>query len=95
MLKQARTASFQITHQLLLYFHRIQRFIVSAVETVSSNYLRINRSLNSRLPPIQRVPEALYPGVKRSGREADHLPTSRMCGAIPPLQCVFVVLCLV
>jgi hypothetical protein len=27
-------------------------------------------------PPIQWVPEALSPGVKRPGREADHSPTS-------------------
>jgi hypothetical protein len=28
------------------------------------------------LPPIQRVPGALSPGVKRQGREADHSPPS-------------------
>jgi len=27
-------------------------------------------------PPIQWVPWALYPGVKRPGREANHFPTS-------------------
>jgi hypothetical protein len=30
--------------------------------------------LESTQPPIQWVPEALSPGVKRSGREADHSP---------------------
>jgi hypothetical protein len=28
-------------------------------------------------PPIQRVPGALFPGVKRSGRGADHSPPTR------------------
>jgi hypothetical protein len=27
-------------------------------------------------PPIQRLPEAVFPGVKRPGREADHSPPS-------------------
>jgi Zn-dependent protease with chaperone function len=42
-------------------------------------------------PPIQWVPGALTPEVKRPGREADHLvPRLRMLGAIPPLfQYVF------
>jgi hypothetical protein len=30
--------------------------------------------LRSTQPPIQRVPGALSPGVKRSGREVDHSP---------------------
>jgi hypothetical protein len=30
--------------------------------------------LGSTQPPIQWVPGALSPGVKRSGREADHSP---------------------
>jgi hypothetical protein len=30
--------------------------------------------LGSTHPPIQLVPGALYPGVRRSGREADHSP---------------------
>jgi hypothetical protein len=34
-------------------------------------------ALRSTQPPIHRVPEALFPGVKRPGREADHsLPAS-------------------
>jgi hypothetical protein len=32
--------------------------------------------LSSRCPPIQRVPGDLSPGVKRPGREADHIPLS-------------------
>jgi hypothetical protein len=40
-------------------------------------------------PPIQWVPGALSPGVKRPGREADHSPPSsaevKNGGAIPPL----------
>jgi hypothetical protein len=39
-------------------------------------------------PPVQRVPGALSPGVKRSGREADHSPSSaevKNSGAILPL----------
>jgi hypothetical protein len=40
-------------------------------------------------PPIQWVLEALPPGVKQSGREADHSPPSsaevKNGGAIPPL----------
>jgi len=39
-------------------------------------------------PPVQWIPGALSLGVKRPGREADHLhlvPRSRMRGAIPPL----------
>jgi hypothetical protein len=31
-------------------------------------------TLGSTQPPIQWVPEALSPGVKRQGREADHSP---------------------
>jgi hypothetical protein len=34
-------------------------------------------------PPIERVLGAIFPGVKRSGREADHSP--RSSGAIPLL----------
>jgi hypothetical protein len=40
-------------------------------------------------PPIQRVPGALSPGVKRQGREADRSPTTnaevKNGGVIPPL----------
>jgi hypothetical protein len=40
-------------------------------------------------PPIQWVPGALFPGVKRQGREADHSPPSsyevKNGGAIAPL----------
>jgi hypothetical protein len=32
------------------------------------------RVLGSTQPPIQWVPWALFPGVKRPGREADHSP---------------------
>jgi hypothetical protein len=39
-------------------------------------------ALGSTQPPIQWVPGALFPGVKRPGREADH---SRRCGSINPL----------
>jgi hypothetical protein len=39
-------------------------------------------------PPIQWVPGALSPAIKRSGREADHsrplVPRLRMSGAVPP-----------
>jgi len=35
--------------------------------------------------PIQWVPGALFPGVKRPGREANHVvPRTRMCDAMPP-----------
>jgi hypothetical protein len=38
---------------------------------------RADPALGSTQPPIQWVPGALSPGVKRPGREADHtLPTS-------------------
>jgi hypothetical protein len=40
-------------------------------------------------PPMRWVPRALFLGIKRPGREADHSPSSdsevKMCGAIPPL----------
>jgi hypothetical protein len=40
-------------------------------------------------PPTQLVPGTLSPGVKRPGREADHLPPSSVDvkngGAVPPL----------
>jgi hypothetical protein len=46
-------------------------------------------ALGPTQPPVQWVPAALSPGVKRPGREATthlHLmPKSRMCGGIPPL----------
>jgi hypothetical protein len=39
--------------------------------------------------PIQWVPETIFPGVKRPGREADHSPPSgteaKNCGATPLL----------
>jgi hypothetical protein len=39
--------------------------------------MSFRRALGSTQPPIQWVPEALSPGVKRPGREADHsLPAS-------------------
>jgi hypothetical protein len=45
--------------------------------------------LGSTQPPIQWIVEALSPGVKRPGREADHhlqlVPRSRKCGCIHPL----------
>jgi hypothetical protein len=47
-------------------------------------------SLRFTQPPVQWIPGALSLGVKRLGREADHLPQfsarSRMRGAIPPLS---------
>jgi hypothetical protein len=47
-------------------------------------------------PPIQWVPGAFSPGVKRQGREADHSPPSsaevKKDGAIPPLPiCLHVI----
>jgi hypothetical protein len=33
-------------------------------------------ALRSTHPPIQCVPEAIFPGVKRQGHETDHSPTS-------------------
>jgi hypothetical protein len=33
-------------------------------------------ALRPTQPPIQRVPGALFPGIKRPGREADHSPPS-------------------
>jgi hypothetical protein len=33
-------------------------------------------ALRSTQPPIKWVPGALSPGVKRQGREADHLPST-------------------
>jgi hypothetical protein len=35
-------------------------------------------ALGHTQPPIQWVPEALSPGVKRSGRETDHSPPCNM-----------------
>jgi hypothetical protein len=34
------------------------------------------QALRSTQPPLQWVPEALSPGVKRPGREADHSPSA-------------------
>jgi hypothetical protein len=46
-------------------------------------------ALRPTQPPIQFVPEALSPGVKGPGREADHSPPTsaeiKNGGAIPPL----------
>jgi hypothetical protein len=46
------------------------------------------QGLGSYQPPLQWVPGALYPGVKRPGREADHSPPSiakvKNCWAVPP-----------
>jgi len=39
-------------------------------------------ALRPTQPPIQRVPGALFPGIKRPGRKADH---SHPSTAIPPL----------
>jgi hypothetical protein len=41
-------------------------------------------ALGSTQSPIQWVPRVLSLEVKRTGREADQLPRSRMLGAIPP-----------
>jgi hypothetical protein len=47
-------------------------------------------ALGPAQPPIQWVLRALYPGLKRPGREADHSPPCsakvRNTGAIPPLS---------
>jgi hypothetical protein len=45
-------------------------------------------ALGPTQPPVQWVLGALSPGVKRQGRETDHLqlvPRSRKCGSIHPL----------
>jgi hypothetical protein len=47
-------------------------------------------ALGSTQPPIQRVPGALYPRVKRQRREAEHLPQTsaegqKYIGSIHPL----------
>jgi hypothetical protein len=53
---------------------------VSATLTLSNQFIFLTFTLLSRpalgytQPPIQWVPGALSPGVKRSGREADHSP---------------------
>jgi hypothetical protein len=58
-------------------------------------------ALEPTQPPIQWVPGTLSLGVKRPGREVDHLPLSGaevkiMRGALPPLpQYVFMTWCLV
>jgi hypothetical protein len=50
-------------------------------------------SLGLTQPPIQWVPGALSPGVKRPGRESDHSPATnakvKNGGAIPPLLHMF------
>jgi hypothetical protein len=49
-------------------------------------------ALGPTQPPIQWVPGATSPRVKRPGREADHLlivPTSRTRGAKPPPSIIF------
>jgi hypothetical protein len=55
--------------------------------------------LGSTQPPIQWVPGAPSPGVKRPGREADHSPPTsaeaKNGGAIPPLPYVFMAQCLI
>jgi hypothetical protein len=49
--------------------------------------------------PIQWVPGAISPGIKRQGREADRSPPSstqdKNGGAIPPLPHVLMALCLI
>jgi hypothetical protein len=57
-------------------------------------------ALGPTQPPIQWVPGALTPGVKRPGSEADHSPPSstefKMGGTIPPLpQYVLTAWCLI
>jgi hypothetical protein len=46
-------------------------------------------AVESTQPPIQWVPGALFPGVKRLGREADYSPPSsagmKKIGAVSPL----------
>jgi hypothetical protein len=47
------------------------------------------QALGSTQPPIQWVPGALSPAVKRPGRQADHSPPAsaeiKKSGSIPPL----------
>jgi hypothetical protein len=45
-------------------------------------------SLESTQPHIQRVPSVISPGVKRPGREADHLPpyTVQVYDSTPPIR---------
>jgi hypothetical protein len=55
-------------------------------------------ALGPTQPPIQWVPGALSLGVKRRGRETDHLhlvPRKRMRGAIPPIPQHVMAWCLV
>jgi hypothetical protein len=51
-------------------------------------YTAFRQALVPTQPPIQWVPEALSPAVKRLGREAEHLPPAsdevNNGGAIPP-----------
>jgi hypothetical protein len=54
-------------------------------------------ALGPTQPPIQWVQGALSLGVKRPGRQADHspllMPRSRLPGAIPPPQYIFMAWC--
>jgi hypothetical protein len=62
------------------------------VRSPTVQYFSLLRIIQTQ-PPIQCVPEAPFPGLKRQGREADHSPLTiaevKNGGATPPLSHTF------
>jgi len=71
---------------------------MSSENWINAEAKSMNRNSGAHLASYPMVPGALYLGVKRPGREADHSPPSSAEvkeGILPLLQYVFMAWCLV
>jgi hypothetical protein len=68
---------FKIKLKLLKYMYNPFVGVRVPVESrIFSSPRRADRLWGPPQPPIQWAPEAISPGVKRPGREADHSPSA-------------------
>jgi hypothetical protein len=68
---------FLALHYYYYYYSRDSAVSIATGRVKNFLFFTSSRpALGHTQPPIQCVPRALSPGVKRSGREADHSPST-------------------